>query len=776
VRSGSGSRSPGAPPAGRLRSAARRALSSLWWAPAGALALALRADGETPRLSCAEAVGREAWRQALEVCAAELQRTSDPHAALGLGVARYETGDLPGCRAIVGPLLEGEGPLAADANQLFGRALREGDGDLDLAERHIDRAMQLHEAHGRTFDLARDVQILAGFSRDRGEYHEALSRLERAGRLAERAGNRRVLFYAAFGRADVLRTAGDDEQAERELTAALRKAADSHERSWALLKLGLLHVNGGADALAKPYLRQALELAAERAERQVAVAARMNLAWVARREGKLDEAEALLASVPADDDPAALAFNRAQIANDRGDRARAAAEFERAERAALADQNDDWAWVVASYAGELEERRKSPAAAEAAYRRAIAAVARLRDNAGQRLAAHVLAGRRLPYEGLAGLLGSAGRFRDLLDVVRSLDLGAVLATDASEIGSDGSPIRSRGTRPALMPLALQGGVAAGAPGRPGLDAVIEAWRGRRLVALMPGRERVFRVEVEGGEVRGADVGARDDLERLADRLEKDAGDVEAARALGEAMVPPGWGGKAVDLLVVGPLGRVPLAALRHGDALVVASTPLARVLGLETLRAPSRSGRGRVVVGDPRGDLPSAADEARWVAGRLGTPARLGGEVTRGALAASRDADLLHVAAHAVEGAEGAALRLADRDLAAHEIATLTPAARVVVLASCASAASRDGTGWGSLAAAFVVAGAEAVVATQWSVDDGDATRVVKALYEDVPRALGDPARALAAAQARLAGDLPARAWAAFTVVRAPPAVVGPEE
>ncbi|HEU4532711.1 MAG TPA: CHAT domain-containing protein, partial [Polyangiaceae bacterium] len=86
--------------------------------------------------------------------------------------------------------------------------------------------------------------------------------------------------------------------------------------------------------------------------------------------------------------------------------------------------------------------------------------------------------------------------------------------------------------------------------------------------------------------------------------------------------------------------------------------------------------------------------------------------------------------------------------------------------------AARDGSGWGSLAAAFLGAGAEAVVATQWSILDNESTRLVEALYDadvghDVFR---DPAAALASAQARLEGTSPPAVWAAFTVVRAPPA------
>ncbi|HEU4537622.1 MAG TPA: CHAT domain-containing protein, partial [Polyangiaceae bacterium] len=288
------------------------------------------------------------------------------------------------------------------------------------------------------------------------------------------------------------------------------------------------------------------------------------------------------------------------------------------------------------------------------------------------------------------------------------------------------------------------------------------------------RGRLWRLEVVDGEIRGADVGPLEPLEAFAAALEADPDDREAARALGEAIVPASARGKTLDVLALGPVARAPLGALRHGDALVAASTPLARVLGLRPWSRPNAGERSAnaVVLGDPLGNLPSAADEAARVAGLLGASPRLGPAADRAAIASAGGAALLHVASHAVETDDGPALRLADGPLTAPALASLGATARLVVLASCASAASRDGSGWGSLAAAFLGAGAEAVVATQWSVDDADAALVAEALYErdvghDVFR---DPTAALARARVRLEPKVPARAWAAFAVVRAPPA------
>lgn len=730
-------------------------------------------DAVAQTLPCAAAIESETWAAALVSCADELARRGEPTIALHLGRARLETGDVVGARELSAPLLDAESLVAADANQLFGKSLR--DGKPERAKPYFERALRLHQAGGRTFEAARDVHLLAGLARTQGEYFEALELLDQAAALAKAGGNRRVSFYASLGRGDVLRLVGDYGEAEHVLEGAWRAATCARERMWASHALGLLHLERGADMLAKPLLQRALDLATELSDRRVSDAVALSFAWLARRAGELDEADRWLDKVPRDDDtPIALAFNRGLIAATRGDFVRARGEFERAEKA---DPENDWAWLVSTYLGRFEEALGHKAAAEAAYRRALVSAAALREGAGRQLAAHVLATRRLPHERLVGLLASEERWHDVLGVVDTLDLGAVLATDtpSSEVLPTGAPLPPQGAHRTFLRPSWSGADTSGASaaGPLDLEPLLEAWRGRHLVVLIPGGDDVVRLEIYDGKLSGTTIGRRAELEGQARRLEANLDDVEAARALGEAMVPPARGDGPVELLIVGPLGRVPIAALRHGEALVVASTPLVRVLGLRAPRAPSPPGSGRVVLGDPRGDLPSAADEARWVARRVGTEARLGPDAGRDALAAGRDADLLHVAAHAVEGSEGAALRLADGDVGALDVAALTPAARVVVLASCASAASRDETGWGSLAAAFVVAGAETVVATQWSVVDTDATRIVKELYNDAPRMLADPARALAAAQARLASEAPARAWAAFTAVRAAPTVGG---
>ena len=87
---------------------------------------------------------------------------------------------------------------------------------------------------------------------------------------------------------------------------------------------------------------------------------------------------------------------------------------------------------------------------------------------------------------------------------------------------------------------------------------------------------------------------------------------------------------------------------------------------------------------------------------------------------------------------------------------------------SCKSAAARDEAGLGSLARAFLDAGAEAVIATLRDVDDEWSRQLVLELFAGGVQA--QPVQALARAQrAAIAAGREARDWGYFTVLLAPP-------
>ena len=153
-------------------------------------------------------------------------------------------------------------------------------------------------------------------------------------------------------------------------------------------------------------------------------------------------------------------------------------------------------------------------------------------------------------------------------------------------------------------------------------------------------------------------------------------------------------------------------------------------------------------------------------------------------MALARHVDVLHVSSHAVSGGGAAsgrlllaadALRPASGVLSAEDIGNLQlSGAPLVFLSVCHGAAGPVGKSAGpaSLANAFLSAGARAVVASLWPVDDRAAYALALEFHRQLLRS-GVPASALALAQRALlrSGD-PAltnpRSWSAFVLIQPP--------
>ncbi len=178
-------------------------------------------------------------------------------------------------------------------------------------------------------------------------------------------------------------------------------------------------------------------------------------------------------------------------------------------------------------------------------------------------------------------------------------------------------------------------------------------------------------------------------------------------------------------------------------------------------------------------DLPAADAEAQALRRQLpDTVTWHGADSSEHALkqATFKEHGILHLAAHAVlddRFAERSALVLApgsaDEDglLQSREIARLGLDGQLVVLASCQSATGADMAGEGvmSLARAFLVAGAGAVLGSLWPIRDDHAAAFFDVFYSAI--AAGAPAAtALQEAQrALIARDFPAQAWAGYVLL-----------
>lgn len=177
-----------------------------------------------------------------------------------------------------------------------------------------------------------------------------------------------------------------------------------------------------------------------------------------------------------------------------------------------------------------------------------------------------------------------------------------------------------------------------------------------------------------------------------------------------------------------PVGEV-LRVL--GDLPPSESVPLA--YALDVARSPAVQGPA-LVVGDPRGDLPEARNEAREVAELLRARGlevvHLEGDAaTRDAvLDAIQHASLFHYAGHADRDESWSGLRLAQQArLTAGDIVGLSRVPALVVVLGCEAA----GDSWSRLgiAEAFVLAGSEAAIAPTYEVPDAQAHAGASQLY-----------------------------------------------
>jgi CHAT domain-containing protein len=260
------------------------------------------------------------------------------------------------------------------------------------------------------------------------------------------------------------------------------------------------------------------------------------------------------------------------------------------------------------------------------------------------------------------------------------------------------------------------------------------------------------------------------MKRLVAEFVAKVGDAGTAEALGQALLPAGSLPRTGRTLYVIPsplLARVPFAALRRNGRYLVEDHVLSEVPSLSALAAVGakrvRLDGPPAVLANARQNLPDAEAEGRWVATHLGAGSQLslGGQATSARLRAAGGAGVLHLALHSGVGPTGPWLELADRRVPAQDLLGWRVAANLVVLASCASAATPSPGLWGSLVSSFLAGGSPSVIGSLWSTEDRVSRELVQAFYDN--GGTREPARALAEVQRRwLAAGRPVAHWAAF--------------
>lgn len=730
--------------------------------------------------SCTALLEAKKYDQALARCEQVHKTEGEPRAGAAVAQAHYHLGHPEQVFAWLKRLAGTDGERGVWS---LVAAIHWQRGELAQAERAFRRDLALARAAGDAKGMARPLYGLFYLAWSGSRYREGLRHVTESFAQAEKAGDRETQARAAEGLFTVLYEVGDREGARRalEMAASLTEQQGPAERARFLVNEGLLLKAEGRPALGALRIEQALEAGSDDA--RTLRSAHLDLVEAYLDAGRVDEAERHMKAAwkHAEPQTSRTALLYYQAAVDLA-RRRLDAAAQGVAEALAEDPVQEWAWDLQNLQGRVEEARGNLASAEAAYERSARTVEQMRRSLelGD-LKSWLLDKRRLPFESLFLLQAHAGRAMDALATAeraqaRTLLDAFIAATSAHEVGA-----RRNGPEPlspeaaadrlealqTVVPALSASAVAAPQP----LPQVLASFGDRHGLAYFRARDEVWLATVEDGEVKTRRLG-RDTtaIRQLVERFASDPNDRVLAAELGDVLLPGGSlpePGGTVYVVADGELARVPFAALRREDRYLVQDHPLVHVPSLTALAAiearPVSVYGPAVVIADPRGDLPGAASEAAAVGRSTHAVVRTSRHATAAELRRAARAGLLHVAAHSGLGSRGPWLGLADRQVGAGEIVSRRIAPRLVVLASCASAARERREMWGSLAAAFLAAGGRSVLASLGSVEDRAARQFVLRFYAE--GGADDPAGGLARAQrAAIAAGEPPTSWASFAL------------
>ena len=655
-------------------------------------------------------------------------------------------------------------------------------GDAVLAAQSCRRELALRLAAGDHARAADSSYSLFYFAWEDADYRKALDFARQSFAEAGKAEDRKLQTQALQALQMVLYEVGDLDRARGLLNAAAALVGPEErlDRSRLLVSEGLIRLHTGRIALARDAFERGLELAAGSVDRTFFRSTHLNLVKTYLALGDVDRAAQHLKAAwqhadPADRKPSALLYYRARVLHARGRHAEAAEIL----RTALG-QAPEPVWIpdLEYQWGVVEEARGNARSAEDAYRRAAEAVERMRASLGlDELKSWLMDDERQPYEALFRLQARSGRSREALATVERAKartfLDAFVHASSEPAGETGGAeiALAAGQRLETLEALLPPMSASPAVALRPLDEALATLRDRHLLLYFEAGDELWLIAAADLRVHAHRLSASPATVRdLAHRFLARPDDLDTAAALGKILLPAGaLGAPGSTFYVVtdGVLGNLPFAALRREGRYLVedhAVTYVPSVNVLAAIEGRPRAGYGpSVVLADSRGDLPWAAREARDVAARLHVTPRIAGDATLERLRHASRADVLHLATHTGLGPRGPWLALAGGDVTAERVVTGKIAPRLVVLASCASAARRGKGMWGSLGAAFLVAGSRAVLASLWSIEDEAARELFLRFY--AKGGAGEPAAALARAQRSFIADGRAPSvWAPFVV------------
>jgi len=702
---------------------------------------------------------------ALNLCQREYHENKDPKIGVWIAESLRQTGNETEAETLANELLTT--PARADALRILGGILAEN-GHFDAAVSNIANALLIHRAENKQTDVAQDNQMLAQIYSKHNQYSEALRALDECFILTHQHNTPRdkeIEYICHLSAQEVLTRVGYIDLALRELDLATPLATSSDLVWLEVQRAGYFQELGRSPELTSGHeqaivaFRRALELNADASIPGLAVGIELGLAYSLAEVKRTDDADRHLAVAQLLDTKHAHATHiaelSARIAYRRGSLPLAYALNEQIYPTISNDEdNDDERLDIATTQTRIALAQGDLLNATRWADCGVAEVERVRAaQSALELRPWILSIRREPYELLFVALARAGRIEDAimaLDRWQGRSMLDAMARPKPGVACDLREVARRTEKLGAWLPAISRAPFAQLSHR---AAVLSTLRTTDLLALVVADGNVWRLTANRGQLRIDDLGPRSWWRGRIDKFMADPANRGLATELGELLLPDGMlrpTRDALHVLLDGQLAGWPIAALRDRGRALIAERPIVRVSHLSGISCvtPIRSGH-KTVVADAFGDLSEARREAQEVAESLHAKIAIGETATAKVLFGAMTDSVLHVSVHG-DAADpgGGVLKFADREVSAPEISALQTAPSLVVLFACDSAHSKDIELAGSLATAFLVAGADQVVATTRPVDDRMTREVAEGFYRN--GGVADPVRALAAVQAEL--------------------------
>jgi tetratricopeptide (TPR) repeat protein len=693
---------------------------------------------------CEALLDERDFASAAERCGERFEKTGDPAAALAAARAQNALGHHQ-------QVLDWQTPLQGKPQELqllrmVTEIHRRGGqkADLGQAQERLRKLADASRDAGAAADAYHTLAVQAWQASDYGRAldvgRRALESAEKAADPKRKAAALRAIFVAYYEIGDLQAALAVLDEEEK-----LLGPKDDEARARRLANRAGLRLDEGRLELARDDAERALEQGRGVDDRRFQRTAHLNLAMAHLRLGHADQAaghvEAAARHVdPAGTPPTSLRYVRARVQIAQQQNRDAVESIDSALRAKPAPE---WEWDLLFWKGAALEGMGRPAAAAEAYQRAISVVEQMRADLGvDDLKAWLLDRNREPYESLFRLQARSGDARAALQTferatARSF-LDAFVRTTATASGppvpAEPAPSLERlAALQDLMPRMSASPVAALRP----VDALLRSLADRHVLAYFRAQQELWLLVVSRGRVHLHRLAEPVTVVRdLADTLAQDPSRNDTSARLADVLLPAGTlpaPGTLVYLVADDFLEDVPFAALRTRGRFLVDDHALSQVPSLNALAAlaerPADEEGPPVVLADPGGDLAEAAAEAREVAAVLRVDASVGAAATTERLRQAARARVLHLATHTGLSHRGPWIATAEGPVGADVVLGTPIAPRLVVLATCVSAASRGRGMWGSLGVTFLAAGSRSVVATLRSVEDRSARELIGRFY-----------------------------------------------